>query len=305
MGRAGPFANAVEAHLERILRDFTTFNERRTRPRVVVDCGGGAGSTITPYLLQRLGCEVLALNSHPTGFFPRGIEPTPENLRNLASAVTASGASVGLAHDADADRLAVIDDLGRFAAGDKVMVLLSQEIGAKALVTTVDTSMAVEGQGFQVIRTRVGDPYVGEQLKSTGDFGAEPAGAYIFPGVSLCPDAIYAAALAIKVSARGRLSEQLDDIPEYPMNRGSVPGEASLMLEVEASLASLPEAAVSREDGLRLGFSDGWLLVRPSGTEPKIRITAEARTEARAAELYRAAESAIMRCATAGKGVVG
>lgn len=285
MERLRAYPQAVEEHIDRILQDFP---ESRSL-KVVIDCGGGAGSSVTPVLLRKLGCSVISVNCAPTGFFPRNIEPTEENLPDLSRMVRSTGADLGLAHDADADRLAVIDDAGRFIPGDKLLVLLARESGARRVVTTVDASMALEEQGFTIVRTHVGDAFVSEELKKGGDFGGEPCGAFIFPGVSYCPDAIYAAARVVAIAGKFKLSALADSLSSYPMRRGSVKGTKSLMERVEFELLRLEPASVSRADGFRAAFADGWLLVRASATEQRIRVTAEARTQERADSLYESA----------------
>lgn len=287
------YAHAIEEHIERIARDFPKVLD----VKVVVDCDGGAASVITPRLLKKLGCDVVELNCQPTGFFPRASEPTEANLGDLMEAVKESGANVGIAHDGDADRMMAVDDKGRFLSGDKLMVLLAQAIGAKDVVTTIDASMVVEEIGLKVRRTPVGDNYVSEELKKGGDFGGEPSGAWVFPGVSLCPDGIYAAALIASIAGRSGLSVLADEIPAYPILRGSVPLDSMTITHLEWQLLSLDPRSVSKSDGIKLFFKDGWLLVRPSGTEPKIRLTAEARTESRVHELYERAVAAIQSSA--------
>jgi len=151
--------------------------------------------------------------------------------------------------------------------------------------------MLVDELGFKVARTRVGDAFVSDELrgkvmKNTEKFGAEPSGCFIFPRVSLCPDGIYAAAKIVQIASEQPLSSLVDRIPSYPVLRGSVPGDRAAMKTIEKLLKSEAAGQLTTVDGLRLAFSDGWLLIRPSGTEPKVRITAEAKSEARAKELY-------------------
>ena len=209
----------------------------RLRLKVVVDCGG---CRLNPYLLQQPGCHVITLNCTTTGFFPRDAEPTDESLKDLSQTVRSVGADIGLAHDADADRLTIVDDTGMFVPGDKLMVLLAREVGAKSIVTTVDASMSIEEQGFNTARTRVGDAYVSEELKKGGgDFGGEPCGAWFFPTVSYCPDGIYAAALVARLATKEKLSVQTASIPSYPVRRGSTPGDRSLMERIEQALLRL------------------------------------------------------------------
>ena len=281
--------HCLENYIKRVLQDFP----RKMKVKVVVDCGCGAASVVTPYLLKRLGCEVISLHCYPSGHFPRGIEPTLENLSTLVAVVKAVGADLGLAHDGDEDRLAVVDEKGDWVSGDKLLCLLALNCKAEKVVTTVDASLALEGMVSEVTRVRVGDAFVSEALKGGGDFGGEPSGAYIFPKVSFCPDGVYAAAAVVALANTGRLSVQLEHMPSYPVIRGSFPSERGLMPSIAEKLAKTTSVSMNFKDGIRLVFEDGWLLVRPSGTEPRIRVTAEARTEARARELYNLGAKAV------------
>jgi phosphoglucosamine mutase len=276
------YEGAVARHIEGILPGF----QPALKVKVVVDAGCGAASEVTPLLLERLGYEVVTLNCYPSGFFPRGIEPSEANLSDLCRVVRESRAAVGIAHDGDADRMMAVDDRGRFISGDKLLAVLARAVGAKEVVTTLDASMTIETMGFRVRRTRIGDTWVSEELRKGGDFGGETSGAWIFPVISLCPDGIYAAAQIAAIAAQNKLSELVDAIPVYPLRRGSVGSDGVTISRLESRLKALEPVSVSNTDGLKLDFADGWLLVRPSGTEPKIRLTAEAKTEARAQQLY-------------------
>jgi phosphoglucosamine mutase len=276
------YAGAIDRHVQAIMSNF----KKSLKVKVVMDAGGGAGSEVTPRLLEKLGCEVIALNCQPTGIFPRGIEPSEANLSELCRAVKESGAAVGIAHDGDADRMMAIDDRGRYISGDKLLVILAKAVGAKEVMTTLDASMTIETMGFHVRRTRIGDTFVSEELKKGGDFGGETSGAWIFPAVSLCPDGIYAAAQIASIASRHKLSELVDAIPVYPLRRGSLGNDGVDKTRLKAKLKALKPKIITNTDGLKLDFDDGWLLVRPSGTEPKIRLTAEAKTDARAQQLY-------------------
>ena len=273
---------AVEQHVERIMSDFPA----KLKLKVVVDAGCGAAAEVTPYLLTRLGCEVVTINCYHSGFFPHDIEPVESNLGELMKVVRESGAALGIAHDGDADRMMAVDDRGRFIPGDKLLVILAQAIGARDVVTTVDASMVIDEMGFTIRRTRVGDTAVSEELKGGGDFGGEPSGSWIFPHVSLCPDGIYAAAQLVAIASQQRLSEQVDRLPSYPILRGSIPTDGSEIAGLEDALMALEPLSVSNIDGIKLYFNDGWLLVRASGTEPKVRLTAEARSKKRVQQLY-------------------
>ena len=276
------YNGAIEQHIERILQDFPT----GLKLKVVVDSGCGTACVITPYLLTKLGCEVVGLNCYPSGFFPHDIEPTEANLGDLIKATRELGADLGIAHDGDGDRMMVVDDRGRFIPGDKLLAIFAQEVGAKGIVTTIDASMAIDEMGFKIIRTRVGDTYVSEELKKGGGFGGEPSGSWVFPNISLCPDGIYAAAQVVAIASRQKLSPLVDNIPHYPLLRGSIRSEGIVMSRLEQRLMAMSPLLVSNIDGIKLNFEDGWVLIRASGTEPKIRITAEAKSEARLRHLY-------------------
>lgn len=289
---SGIYTGAVEQHIKRVMQDFPS----GLKLRVVLDCGCGAASVITPYLLKKLGCEVVEINCHPSGFFPRGIEPTESNLKDLIKSVGECGADLGIAHDGDADRMMVVDDRGRFISGDKLLVIFAQSLGAKEIVTTLDASMAVDNIGFSVRRTRIGDNHVSEELKNGGEFGGEPSGSWIFPGISLCPDGIYAAAQIVAIANRQKLSELVDGIPGHPILRGSVSSDGVVVSSLESRLMAMEPLSINNIDGVRLNFKDGWLLVRASGTEPKIRLTAEAKSKARARQLYDTGNRLIESC---------
>jgi phosphoglucosamine mutase len=297
----GVYKGAVARHTEAIISHF----KKPLKIKVVVDAGGGAASEVTPLMLEKMGCEVVSLHCRPTGIFPRGIEPNETNLSDLSRTVRESGAVVGIAHDGDADRMMAVDERGRYIPGDKLLALLARAVEAREVVTTLDASMAIEEVGFRVRRTRIGDTFVSEELKKGGDFGGETSGAWIFPVVSLCPDGIYAAAQIAAVAAQHGLSELVNAIPVYPLKRGSIISEGIVMSRLVSELKTLRPVSMSNTDGLKLDFTDGWLLVRPSGTEPKIRLTAEAKTETRAQQLFdeglRAVHSAIPQRKIAGR----
>jgi phosphoglucosamine mutase len=283
--RSGQEDNSgIEKHLSRILDDF----KGGIKTRVVVDCGGCAACFITPELLKRLGCEVIALNCIPSGIFPHDVEPLAANLGDLMRTVKETGADLGIAHDGDADRMMAVDELGRFIDGDKMLSILGRAMGSREIVTTIDASMSIEEMNFTVRRTKVGDPYVSEELKKGGEFGGEPSGAWVFPRVSYCPDGIYAAAVITAIAGRGKLSEIVDDIPSYPVKRGNISGTFTGLEELHVRLERIFRPLTTDNiDGIKMNLENGWILIRPSGTEPKIRLSVEARNEKTAEEYYR------------------
>ena len=281
--------NAVSNHISWILASVKI----EKRMRVVVDCGCGAASLTTPYLLRAMGCEVVTLNSQPDGFFPgREPEPKSETLTALQSAVLSTNADLGIAHDGDADRMVAVDDQGEVVSNDKLLAFFGMHEARKKMVVPVDTSMLIDAvlPDIEIIRTRVGDVFIAEEMKRTGaDFGGEPSGTWIFPRVSYCPEGIYAAARLVELLSRegARFSEHLLPMPEYEIKRGSIPYCGDLDdRRIEEELRALPSSDISTIDGIRLGFDDAWALIRASGTEPLIRITVEGATRDVVEKLY-------------------
>jgi len=278
----------VRRHADAVLRECGSAGIK-----VVVDCGCGATTTISPFVLRRMGCSVIALNAQPDGHFPgRDPEPSEENLSVLKHVVVASNADLGIAHDGDGDRMVAVDEAGQYVGGDRLLPLFARAEAKRAIVVPFDASMVIDDllPGVAVHRTRVGDVYVASELKRRGaDFGGEPSGTWIFPRSTMCPDGVLAAArLAAMVSER-RLSERLAEIPAYPLVRGSIPFDAARREAIAAALRSRVASLGGRVeafDGWRVSFDDGWLAIRLSGTEPKIRVAAEARTDRRAKEIY-------------------
>jgi phosphoglucosamine mutase len=287
--------HAIEDHIKRILENVGT-----SSLKVVIDCGCGAASTITPYVLRRMGCKVITLNSQPDGFFPaRNPEPVESNLEMLKTSVISFDADIGIAHDGDADRMMAVDGRGRYIDGDKMLAIFGARETTKNIVVPVDTSMMVDDvlKGRKVWRTRVGDVYVAEELKKrNAEFGGEPSGAWIFPRISLCPDGIYAAARLVEiVGIEESLDSLVDKLPNYPMKRGAIACSNDMKNTVMQKISKELDkfGKVSHVDGIRVETGNGWILVRPSGTEPKIRITAEAREGV--VELYEKAEKMLLR----------
>ncbi len=266
--------------------------------KVVVDCANGAGSYISPMVLRKAGLDVITLNCQPDGFFPgRMPEPSEANLSELMEVVKAIGADIGIAHDGDADRMVAIDDKGKMADFDKLLALVSSQIGGK-VVTTVDASfcvdMLMEKRDGEVIRTKVGDVHVAEAIVETNaSFGGEPSGTWLHPDFCMCPDGILSALKVIEiVEKRGPLSKLLEDVPSYPTVRDRIECEniqkTLIMEKVKEELPDYFEDVkdINFIDGVRISMKDGsWVLIRPSGTESYIRITLEGKTMEKAREI--------------------
>jgi len=255
--------DAITPHRDAILNAVSV----KEGTSVILDCGNGAGCTMSPALLTEAGAKPVCINCDPSGHFGRPSEPLEENLPYLGEMVRKRGANCAVVHDGDADRMMAFDNRGRYIGGDSLLVLFAKYLGAKRVVTTSDASMVIE-QVADVKRTSVGDTFVSEQLLSWGDFGGEPSGAWIFPKISYCPDGPYAAALFCEIASEWNVADEIDSIPVYPILRESMPLET-------ARETVLALGAESPTDGIRVAEEDGWFLIRASGTEPKVRITAE------------------------------
>lgn len=258
-------ADIVTPHKEAILSSFSAERE----VSFILDCGGGAGSVITPGILNDAGIRAECINCHTGGKFPRPSEPLESNLSYIPGLVRSGGFDGALIHDGDADRFMAFDNRGRYISGDHLLMLFAEHTGARKVVTTADASMAIE-EVAEVRRTPVGDSFVSEELRNWGEFGGEPSGSWIFPGHSLCPDGIYAAMTFCSIASSIDIAEKIDSMPNYPMIRHSIecPGAKDLLVSMGAG---------NPTDGIRLEDEDGWCLIRASGTEPKVRITAEGR----------------------------
>lgn len=264
-------------------------------PSVAVDVGNGTG-TITARALSELGCDVVTLNGQPDGSFPgRPSEPTRETLEGLAALVGETDAAVGIGHDGDADRMLAVDDDGSFVPKDVLLALFARETADEGdrVAAPVDTSLAVDDAlaavGASVTRTPVGDVHVAERAAEDDvAFGGEPSGAWIWPTETLCPDGPLAACKLVELVAdRGPLSTLVDGVDTYPIRRTSIRvGDAEAVIDRVRDRVLERYERVDTLDGVHVEVDGGWFLLRASGTEPVVRVTAEAREEPRAERLY-------------------
>ena len=297
VGRSFMLEGAERSHIDAILDGV-----KGSEASVVVDCGCGATFRVSPLALRELGCSVLSLNAQPDGFFPgRTPEPTEEALADLKAAVLRRKADLGIAHDGDGDRMVAVDDKGRFVSGDRLIALFASAMNASGVVAPMDASMVLDEMVGTVERCRVGDVYVAEALKRTGlDFGGEPSGTYIFPRQTYCPDGVLAGAMLASMASEQPLSERLDSLPSFPSARGSQPFKAEergqVVERLGAEMSGLDCDRLLTLDGFRAEFPDGWLLVRLSGTEPKLRTTAEARDQEELERLQGIVRGVVGRC---------
>ncbi len=270
---------------------------------VVVDLGNGAGR-LTADTLDELGCQVLTLNSQPDGTFPgRSSEPTATTCERLGHVVQSTDADLGVAHDADADRMLAVDETGRFVAGDELFALFAAaavEAGQQVAVT-VDTSSlverAVQAVGGDIVRTAVGEMAVAEAMDDPQIvFGGEPSGLWIWGEETRCPDGHLAAAKLVElVRDNGPLSGQLAQFSgQYTTRRACLDADAKYdAIDRIRRRLDGEYNRIDTTDGIRIETDSGWFLVRASGTEPVVRITADAPESAAADRLFERAQELV------------
>ena len=296
---------AIERHLQQVLA-LPVVNREAIAARkfhVALDCVRGAGGTTMPHLLELLGCRVSGINLEPDGHFPRPPEPIPEHLGDLGALVRKTGADLGIAVDPDVDRLALVDETGRPIGEDYTLAfavdtVLRRQSGP--VVVNLSTSLVVDdaaaAHGATVTRAPVGEANVARAMRAAGAVvGGEGNGGVMLPALHLGRDAPLAAALVLDLLASGdrTVSAWVAARPRYTIVKAKAPRGADLAKLYEALERRFADATPDRQDGLRLGWTDRWLHVRPSGTEPIVRIIAEAPTADAAAQLVAACRATL------------
>jgi phosphomannomutase len=281
---------AIEAHLAELLQllgdDFDTITNRELR--VVVDCCNGAGALASETFLYALGCEAILINDTPDGLFPHPPEPIPANLQQLAEAVREHGADIGFAQDADADRIAIVNERGEAISEEFASVLCADALPDDQpgpIVTTLSASrMMDEAAGRHnraVIRTPVGEINVVQGMqRNNAALGGEGNGGIIWPRLQYCKDSFAAMALVMAGLARrgGTVSDwQASFRPGTIVKRRINCSASSAQPVMMALRAAYANDNPDLTEGVRVVWPDGsWLHARPSNTEPIIRIVAEA-----------------------------
>jgi len=295
-------------HLERILAlpHIDVAAIQRARQFVAVDCVRGAGGPPIGNLLHALGCTYTGIGMEPDGRFPRDPEPTAANLAELGRLVRETGASIGLAIDPDVDRLSLVDERGEPVGEDLTLALAAATVLRRTpgtVVTNLSTSQVVDdvarAYACPVVRAPVGEVNVARRMQAErAVVGGEGNGGVILPALHYTRDAPLAVALILQhlVDEDCSLGEAVARWPSYDIVKRKVtfPRE-SLAGAYDALADDLDAGEVDRSDGLRLGWPDrrSWLHVRPSGTEPVVRLIAEAPDAAAAHELVRRAEDVL------------
>ena len=285
-----------QVHTSKVLQQIDIQAVRDNNFRVVLDSVNGAGGAGGKLLLEKLSCELIHINGQANGEFAHGPEPIAENLCGLCEAVKEHKAQIGFAQDPDADRLAIVDELGQFIGEEyslalAVMAVLGQKTGPVAcnLSTSRMIDDLAERFAVQLIRTPVGETHVARAMRQHNCvIGGEGNGGVINPEVVMVRDSFSGIALVLELMAKANkpISQLIEEIPSYQMLKTKFAcqhdrGERIL----EAVAATFAQEKLDRSDGIRIDWPQGWVHVRSSNTEPIMRIYAEAKEKATAEEL--------------------
>lgn len=268
---------------------------------IAIDPGNGAACKTAPEIFRRLGCTVKVINPDFDGTFPGRLpEPSEEGLRGLSKLVVESKAAFGIAHDGDADRAVFVDEQGRFMDGNITLALLAsyyaeQQPGGE-IVTPVSSSGIIEAAGKEfgctTLYTVVGSPYVARTMREELDagrnviIGGEGNGGVIYPKHQFCRDGGMSGAVLVALlsSRKVSLSSLIEKLPKFTMyqEKRTTPKAKEITAHMKEFFKDLP---MDTRDGIRITKGGAWALIRPSGTEPLIRIYTESRDAAEAKEL--------------------
>ena len=300
--------DAIQKHIK-IIADVLDITPLKTSGlRVLVDANNGAGAVADPLLLDALGVEYDVINPAPDGRFAHDPEPLKQNLTEMIETMKSGKYDIGFAQDADADRLVILDETGRFIGEDYSLgfcidyVLSHLKDEVKKVVVNLSTSKVIESisskYGATVTYTKIGETNVTQGLKKeNAQVGGEGNGGVIYPKVGWGRDSLVGMVIALKYLAESKksVSEIVSNYPTFVMSRDKV--QVDSRAEVQVSLDKLMTAyageSIDTQDGVKIMFEDSWLHVRPSNTEPIMRIFVEAPTLEQAKALAAKAKTQI------------
>ncbi|MCD6461974.1 MAG: phosphoglucosamine mutase, partial [Thermoplasmata archaeon] len=281
----------IPLYIQGVLSHVDVESIRDRGPRVVLDCANGAAALSSPLLLESLGVSFFTLNANPSGLFPgHPSEPTRENLRELMTAVRESDAGMGVAHDGDGDRTIFVDGEGVYLDGDRSLAIVAgyvtEQAGGGRVVVPVNTSTmveeVVEENGGEVIYTPIGSPIVARKMMETGAvFGGEENGGLVFPEHQYCRDGAMTLAKILEIVATTgeSIKDLASSLPSYFLCKKKMPYPREARdLILERYLDAVSHMEPSTVDGVKYWVEGGWVLVRPSGTEPIFRIQTEGKS---------------------------
>ncbi|MBY8999933.1 MAG: phosphoglucosamine mutase [Candidatus Heimdallarchaeota archaeon] len=293
--------NLNQEYIDQIKQFVNVDRIKKKAMTVVVDTGNGAGSVVTPELLRQIGMRVITINGNLDGRLSgRGSEPTPEKLREMSKTTQQIKANFSVAHDGDADRAIFGDENGNILFGDKSITLFEKWFmkhhDNKQFVTPISSSSAVvdiaDEMGGKVLWTPVGCIFVSRKMISSNALlGGEENGGLFYGLHQSVRDGAMAAALMAHILAETEktFSDLISELPKYHQKKNKVACPNKLKKNVMEHIAStIPESVELVDiDGVKLIYQEGWVLIRPSGTEQIFRIFVEAKTEIMANEIMK------------------
>lgn len=291
LGVVSDYSTANEEHIDKVLaaKCIDTDNIRKNNFKVVIDAVNGAGSFILPMLCERLDCEVIPMNCSGDGYFSRIPEPLAENLDALEQKVLEVGADIGFATDPDGDRLSIVSNKGKAIGEEYTLVLAVKNylnFQESMVVTNLSTSMMLDNITNKTIRTRIGEAHVVQKMNELNiPIGGEGNGGVILKEVHLGRDSLVAASMILSLlSISGKsISDEIGSIPKYLMVKDKILLNSKIDFDSLESIFDCDE--INRLDGIKFSWSDKWIHIRKSNTEPIIRIFAEAPTKDKVDEL--------------------
>ena len=291
LGVVTDYSKANEEHIDKVLaaKCIEIDNIRKNNFKVVIDAVNGAGSFILPMLCERLDCEVITMNCSGDGNFSRKPEPLAENLDALEEKVLEVGADIGFATDPDGDRLSIVSNKGKAIGEEYTLVLAVKNylnFQESMVVTNLSTSMMLDNITNKTIRTRIGEAHVVQKMNELNiSIGGEGNGGVILKEVHLGRDSLVAVSMILSLlSISGKsISDEICSIPKYLMVKDKILLNSKIDFDSLESIFDCDE--INRLDGIKFSWSDKWIHIRKSNTEPIIRIFAEAPTQDEVDEL--------------------
>ena len=291
LGVVSDYSTANEEHIEKVIaaRCIDADNIRKKKFKVVIDAVNGAGSFILPMLCEQLGCEVVSMNCNGDGNFTRVPEPLAENLNALEQKVLSDGADIGFATDPDGDRLSIVSNKGKAIGEEYTLVLAVKNFmnsEESIVVTNLSTSMMLDDITNKTIRTRIGEAHVVKKMNELNiSIGGEGNGGVILKEVHLGRDSLVAISMILNLlSSSGKsISDEIANIPKYLMIKDKIRIDSTIDFDSLETVFDCDE--INKVDGIKFSWSDKWIHIRKSNTEPIIRIFAEASTQDEVDEL--------------------
>lgn len=282
--------NPTDLHLKKLLNYLNVDLIRRKKFKVAADCCNGAGAVLMPQFLKALGCQMILINTTLDGAFAHHPEPIPENISKLSRIIKEKNADIGFVQDADADRLAIVNEKGEPIGEELTLALAVKYILNKKpgpVVTNLSTTQAIDDiageHNSPVFRTKIGEINVVEEIISRKALiGGEGNGGVIFPEIHPCRDSFTAIGLTLEsMASSGKSISQLqEETPKYYMIKDKIDGTSEqaypMLRELKKKYSG--KELISTLDGLKINFRDAWVHIRPSNTESIIRIVAEAKS---------------------------